>query len=428
MRLELLGLGGVHLAVADQDHDVAGVHQAGRGAVDAEHAAAALARDRVGLEPRAVGDVDDVHELAGQQVGGVEEVLVDGDRADVVQVRLGHGGPVDLALHHGPQHQGVPPRSEWCVVDQAGGADAGGDEHPRLGAGRHVGGQLAQVGVGDHQVVEVDLRGACAARRGQPPSARSSAVRRVGLRPGEGAVQDGRLEPLLVVEVAVAAGQREAVGLPLGLGAHDLDRQAEVGDHLPDQHELLVVLLAEDRDVGPDQAEQLGHHGEHAAEVAGPDLALEHVRERSGLDGHRRLLGPARVDLLDGRGEDDVDALLLADLEVEVEGARVAVEVLAGAELERVDEHRGDHDPRPARGRPASGWRGRRAARPWSARARRGRRTACPRRAASAARSRCATSAGWVVIAALVGRSSGQRPRRAARGSAGRGSAARGRR
>ncbi len=108
VRLELLGLGGVHLAVADQDHDVAGVDQAGGGTVDADHAAAALAGDRVGLDPRAVGDVDDVDELAGQQVGGVEEVLVDGDRADVVQIGLGHGGPVDLALHHGPQHQLLP--------------------------------------------------------------------------------------------------------------------------------------------------------------------------------------------------------------------------------------------------------------------------------------------------------------------------------
>ena len=63
-----------------------------------------------------------------------------------------------------------------------------------------------------------------------------------------------------------------------------LDAQAEVGDHPADQRELLVVLLAEDRDVGPDQAEQLGDHGEHAAEVAGPGLALEDVAERPGLD------------------------------------------------------------------------------------------------------------------------------------------------
>jgi hypothetical protein len=100
----------VHLAVADQDDDVARVHEAGGGAVDADHAGAALAGDRVGLEAGAVGDVDDVHQLAGQQVGRVEEVLVDGHRADVVQVGLGHGGAVDLALHHGAEHQLSPSR------------------------------------------------------------------------------------------------------------------------------------------------------------------------------------------------------------------------------------------------------------------------------------------------------------------------------
>ena len=76
--------------------------------ISALQAAAARAGDRVGLEPGAVGDVDDVHQLAGQQVGGVEQVLVDGDRADVVQVGLCHGRAVDLALHHGAQHQEPP--------------------------------------------------------------------------------------------------------------------------------------------------------------------------------------------------------------------------------------------------------------------------------------------------------------------------------
>ena len=32
--------------------------------------------------------------------------------------------------------------------------------------------------------------------------------------------------------------------------------------------ELLVVLLAEEREVGPGEREQLVHHGEHAVEVA----------------------------------------------------------------------------------------------------------------------------------------------------------------
>ena len=135
VRLELPGLGGVHLAVADEDHDVAGVHQPGRGAVDAEHAAAPLAGDRVGLEPRAVGDVDDVHELAGQQVGRVEQVLVDGHRADVVQVGLGDRGPVDLALHHGAEHQSGRPIVRGRLSMSRVLPTRGRDEDPGLGAG-----------------------------------------------------------------------------------------------------------------------------------------------------------------------------------------------------------------------------------------------------------------------------------------------------
>ena len=80
------------------------MHEAGGGAVDADDARAALAGDRVRLQAGAVVDVDDVDELAGQQVGGVEQVLVDGDRADVVQVGLRHRGAVDLGLHHRAHH------------------------------------------------------------------------------------------------------------------------------------------------------------------------------------------------------------------------------------------------------------------------------------------------------------------------------------
>ena len=59
-----------------------------------------LARDDVRGQAGAVGHVDDVHLLAGQHVRGGEQVRVDGDRPDVVQVRLRHGGAVDLAGHH----------------------------------------------------------------------------------------------------------------------------------------------------------------------------------------------------------------------------------------------------------------------------------------------------------------------------------------
>ena len=83
---ELARLAVVHRGVGDQDHQVTWVYQVGRRAVDPEHPAAALAGDDIGLQASAVGDVHDGHLFAGQQVGGVQQVGVDGDRADVVEV------------------------------------------------------------------------------------------------------------------------------------------------------------------------------------------------------------------------------------------------------------------------------------------------------------------------------------------------------
>ena len=52
-------------------------------------------------------DVDDVDQLAGQQIGRVEEIGVDGHGSDVVQVGLGDRGAVDLGLEHGAQHEAL---------------------------------------------------------------------------------------------------------------------------------------------------------------------------------------------------------------------------------------------------------------------------------------------------------------------------------
>ena len=58
----------------------------------------------------------------------------------------------------------------------------------------------------------------------------------------------------------------------------------------------------------------------------------------------RRQVGA--IQLLRRRSEDHVDALGRAQLQVGFEVARIAVEVLAGAELQRVDEDRHDDEVR----------------------------------------------------------------------------------
>ena len=69
--------------------------------------------------------------------------------------------------------------------------------------------------------------------------------------------------------------RRQPVRVAYGRGAEDPHAQLQVGRGAPDQRQLLVVLLAEHGDVRADQAEQLGHHGQHAGVVAGAARALE---------------------------------------------------------------------------------------------------------------------------------------------------------
>jgi len=51
---------------------------------------------------------------------------------------------------------------------------------------------------------------------------------------------------------------------------NDVDAEVEVGRETSHDRELLVVLLAEHGDVRSSRAEELGDHGGHAVEVAGP--------------------------------------------------------------------------------------------------------------------------------------------------------------
>ena len=57
-----------------------------------------LPLDYISLQPLAVVDVDDLHLFAGDQMGRVEQVLVDRDAAYVAEVGLRDGHPVYLGL------------------------------------------------------------------------------------------------------------------------------------------------------------------------------------------------------------------------------------------------------------------------------------------------------------------------------------------
>jgi len=90
--------------VGHDDDDVAFLDEPCGGTVETDDAAAAFAGDGVGFEAFAVVVVDDGDFFVNEDACGVEQVLVYGDAADVVEVGFGNGGAVYLAAEHGAEH------------------------------------------------------------------------------------------------------------------------------------------------------------------------------------------------------------------------------------------------------------------------------------------------------------------------------------
>src|SRR5699024_393498 len=91
----------VDLHVPDDDHQITGADQTRGRTVDTDDPTATFTDQCIGHEAVAVVDVDDVYLFAVDDVGGLHQICVDGDRTDVVQVGLCDGGAVDLAVHEG---------------------------------------------------------------------------------------------------------------------------------------------------------------------------------------------------------------------------------------------------------------------------------------------------------------------------------------
>ena len=140
-------------------------------------------------------------------------------------------------------------------------------------------------------------------------------------------------------------------------------------DHPPDHRQLLEILLAEQRDVGPDRQQQLGDDRRDAVEMARAAPRLPSARDTPatltvvakpvGIDVARPPAATAGRSPPPRASRASASSL-----------PRIAVEVLAGAELRRIDEDRRRDPVGPplALRRPAPC--ARRGARPWSAPAR----------------------------------------------------------
>ena len=102
---EGLGFFEVHVGVGHYYYGVAYLYFACCSSVEANATTPALAGYDVGAESLAVVVVDDVDSLACDEVGGIHEVLVDGDAAHVVEVGLGDLDAVELAFQYFYDHR-----------------------------------------------------------------------------------------------------------------------------------------------------------------------------------------------------------------------------------------------------------------------------------------------------------------------------------
>ncbi len=104
-----LGSGGLVGPVVDHDdEDIADDTLTGASAVERHGLGTARGRDGVGDPSLPVRGIDDVDLLVHDDAGGIHEVLVDADRADVVDLRFRDTDPVQFPTQHSLQTHGLP--------------------------------------------------------------------------------------------------------------------------------------------------------------------------------------------------------------------------------------------------------------------------------------------------------------------------------
>src|SRR5690606_24165590 len=104
---------GRHLREGGEDHEITGLIQVCRCAVDAHGARASRTLERVGAQARPAGHVPDVDLLVGEDLRTIHQIPIDGDAAFVVEVGVGDGGAVDLRLEQAKFHGCCPLSSTW---------------------------------------------------------------------------------------------------------------------------------------------------------------------------------------------------------------------------------------------------------------------------------------------------------------------------
>ncbi len=154
-------------------------------------------------------------------------------------------------------------------------------------------------------------------------------------------MQPRRNETFTGIEIGVARAERQTVGFAHRGDAHDLDRHAQVAYHASDHYQLLVVLLAEHRHVRLHGIQQPHDHGGDTGEMHRPERPAQDLRQPRDL--HPRAgLQPARIQFRRRRHEQHIQPLCLELRPILLQGTRIVLEILAGAELRGIDEDAGD--------------------------------------------------------------------------------------
>ena len=107
-------------------------------------------------------------------------------------------------------------------------------------------------------------------------------------------------------QIAVARRERETIVGSHRFTADDFNRQRQLSGHVAQNHQLLVVLLAENSDLRLHNVEQFEHDGGDAAEMAGTEFTFKLVLDSGRVDLILLRLG-VKIGL--GGSEQDIDTM-----------------------------------------------------------------------------------------------------------------------
>src|ERR1019366_3354800 len=92
------------ICIANDNHEIARSIQTSCRAIQANYAGTACASDGISLQADSIINIDDLHFFIRVDIGGVQQILIDGDTSDVVEFCLGDGRAMNLSLAHGTHH------------------------------------------------------------------------------------------------------------------------------------------------------------------------------------------------------------------------------------------------------------------------------------------------------------------------------------